>query len=301
MTRHRTTARGGRLLILSALLGLAVVLSASAAPKPGLVGGQPIVFPLIGDYAYTMNYGDPRGQGAHEGIDIEHVPWRTPVVAAESGTVKWWTTSWRAGCMLYLYGKSGTTYLYIHLNNDVTMKNDNRGKCVRGTAYAVKNGAKVAAGQQIGYVGDSGDANGGASHLHFEVHPGGGKAVSPYPYLQKAYKLLFTGKAGSPFALTLTGTVVSAAIDRIVVNVSTSQAWPSGLTLTKLNRTIALTVPETTTVQSLSPTGGLRTVANVTLAAKGDKIVLWTMPAPTTLKAERGDDDVLSSALIQLG
>ncbi|HVR13141.1 MAG TPA: M23 family metallopeptidase, partial [Gaiellaceae bacterium] len=206
-----------------------------------------------------------------------------------------------AGCMLYLYGESGTTYLYIHLNNDVTMKNDNRGKCVRGTAYSVKNGAKVAAGQQIGYVGDSGDANGGASHLHFEVHPGGGKAVSPYPYLQKAYKLLFTAKAGSPFALTLTGTVVSAAIDRIVVNVSTSQAWPSGLTLTKLNRAIALTVPETTTVQSLSPTGGLRTVANVTLAAKGDKIVLWTMPAPTTLKAERGDDDVLSSALIQLG
>ena len=93
--------------------------------------------------------------------------------------------------------------------------------------------------------------------------------MSPYPYLQKAYKLLFTAKAGSPFALTLTGTVVSAAIDRIVVNVSTSQAWPSGLTLTKLNRTIALTVPETTTVQSLSPTGGLRTVANVTLAAEG--------------------------------
>jgi hypothetical protein len=226
---------------------------------------------------------------------------KSPAVAAEAGKVKYWTTSGSAGCMLYLYGESGTTYLYIHLNNDVTMKNDNRGKCVRGTAYTVKDGAKVAAGQQIAYVGDSGDANGGASHLHFEVHPGGGKAVSPYPYLQKAYKLLFTAKAGSPFGLTLTGTVVSAAIDQIVVNVATSQAWPSGLTLTKLNRTITLAVPETTMVQSLSPTGTLRTVANVTLAVKGDKVVVWTMPAPTTLKAERGDDGVLSTALIQLG
>jgi hypothetical protein len=215
--------------------------------------------------------------------------------------VKYWTTSRAAGCMLYLYGDSGTTYYYIHLNNDVTLKNDNKGKCVKGTAYAVANGAKVAAGQQIAYVGDSGDANGRNSHLHFEVHPGGGKAVSPYPYLQKAYKLLFTGKTGTPFALTLTGKVVAATIDRLVVNVATSQAWPSGLTLTKLNRQIALTVPETTIVQSLSPGGALRTVANLTLATKGQKVVVWTVPAPTALKAERGDDGALSSALIQLG
>ena len=101
--------------------------------------------------------------------------------------------------------------------------------------------------------------------------------------------------------LTLTGTVVSAELDRIVVNVTTSQAWPSGLTLTKLNRMITLTVPETTTIESLGPTGALRTIADVTLAEKGQKILVWTLPAPATLKAERGDDGVLSSALIQLG
>ena len=125
--------------------------------------------------------------------------------------------------------------------------------------------------------------------------------MSPYPYLQKAYKLLFAAKQGTPFALTLTGTVVSAALDRLVVNVATSQAWPSGLTLTKLNRPIALTVPETTTVQSLTPTGALRAVANVMLAEKGQKVVVWTLPATATLKAARGDDGVLSTALIQLG
>jgi Peptidase family M23 len=295
MRRHRTTARG--VLFLAVTIGL--VAESAAASAAGKVPDH-IVFPVVGKVQYIDDFGAPRGGSPHQGNDLMAAK-KSPAVAAEAGKVKYWTTSASAGCMLYLYGESGTTYLYIHLNNDVTMKNDNKGKCVRGTAYTVKNGAKVAAGQQIGYVGDSGDANGGASHLHFEVHPGGGKAVSPYPYLQKAYKLLFTAKAGSPFALTLTGTVVSAEIDRIVVNVSTSQAWPSGLTLTKLNRTIALTVPETTTVQSLSSTGGLRTVSNVTLAAKGDKIVVWTTPAPTTLKAERGDDDVLSSALIQLG
>jgi hypothetical protein len=69
--------------------------------------------------------------------------------------------------------------------------------------------------------------------------------------------------------------------------------------LTKLNRTIVVNVPDTTLVQTIAPT--LRTIANVTLATKGEKVVVWTQPAPTTLKAQRADDGALSSALIQLG
>jgi hypothetical protein len=293
MRRHRTTARG--FIFLAATLGLAAGTAVAAANKVP----EHIIFPVVGQVQYIDDFGAPRPGGAHQGNDLMAAK-KSPAVAAEAGKVKYWTTSGAAGCMLYLYGESGTTYDYIHLNNDLTMRNDNRGKCVKGTAYTVSNGAKVAAGQQIAYVGDSGDANGGNSHLHFEVHPGGGKAVSPYPYLQKAYKLLFTAKAGTPFGLTLTGTVVSATIDRIVVNVSTSQAWPSGLQLTKLNRVIAVTVPETTIVQSLSPTGTFRTIATLMLAAKGQKVVVWTQPAPATLKAERADDGALSAALIQL-
>lgn len=296
MRRHRTTARG--LLFLAATIGLVAGTAAAYAAK----GTPPehIIFPVLGPVKYSNDFGAPRGQGGHQGNDLMAAK-KSPAVAAEGGKVKYWTSSGAAGCMLYLYGDSGTTYYYIHLNNDLTLKNDNRGKCVKGVAYAVNNGAKVAAGQQIAYVGDSGDANGGASHLHFELHPNGGRAVSPYPWLQKAYKLLFTGKAGTPFALTLTGTVVSATIDRLVLNVSTSQAWPSGMVTTRLNRTIAVTVPESTVIQSLGGTGTFRTVASLTLAQKGGKVGVWTQPAPATLKAQRGDDGALSSALIQLG
>ena len=141
-----------------------------------------LVFPVLGEATYIDDFGDARGQGAHEGNDIM-APRRALALAAEAGTVKFHITSSRAGCMLYLNGESGTEYLYIHLNNDLTSENDNQGGCVPGVAFTkgLKSGAKVLAGEPIGYVGDSGDADGIHPHLHFEVHPNGGGAVSPYP------------------------------------------------------------------------------------------------------------------------
>jgi murein DD-endopeptidase MepM/ murein hydrolase activator NlpD len=161
-----------------------------------------IVFPVVGEVSYTDDFGDARGASKHEGNDLM-APKRATAVAAEGGTVRFWTTSASAGCMLYLYGDSGTTYWYIHLNNDRTLKNDNKGKCVPGTAYAkgLHEGDRVEAGQAVGYVGDSGDANGIASHLHFEIHPKNGKAVDPFPYLQRAQALGGAGIPGPPTAL----------------------------------------------------------------------------------------------------
>ena len=115
------------------------------------------------------------------------------MVAVEAGKVRIYSGSGSAGCMLYLYGASGTTYLYIHLNNDLTAKNDNKGSCKPGIAFAegLRDGQRVRGGQLIGYVGDSGDANGVGHHLHFELHPGNRSAVSPYPWLRRANQVLF--------------------------------------------------------------------------------------------------------------
>ena len=144
---------------------------------------------------FTDDFGEPARRAAASGQRPRRHK-RAPVVAVEPGTIEYWTTSASAGCMLYLYGASGTMYEYIHLNNDLTAANDNKGKCVQGVAYAVPDGTHVEAGQTIAYLGDSGDANGIHPHLHFEVHPNGGKAVDPFPFLKKAPHLLLAAPAG---------------------------------------------------------------------------------------------------------
>jgi hypothetical protein len=293
MSRHRTTARG--VLLLSLLLGLAG--PATAAKPKGTV--PTLIFPVAGPTSYIDDFGQPRAGGPHQGNDVMAAK-KTPVVAAEAGKVKFWTTSASAGCMLYLYGQSGTNYEYIHLNNDLTKGNDNRGKCVAGVSYApgLKDGAKVSAGQMLGYVGDSGDANGIASHLHFEVHPGGGAAVSPYPYLQAAQHLLFFAKTGTPFTLALTGTVMSATDTELKVQISALQAFPSALKLTKLTQQVTLTVPASAVVQQRSSAAGGERLLS---AFEGEPVVVWTQPALVTTKAMLGTDGALSAALVQLG
>jgi hypothetical protein len=283
-------------LLLLVLLGVAGAASA-AVPKKGVV--PVLIFPVAGATTYVDDFGQARAGGTHQGNDLMATK-KTPVVAVEAGTVKFWTTSASAGCMLYLHGDSGTTYMYIHLNNDLTMRNDNRGKCVPGVAYArgLKDGAKVSAGQMVGYVGDSGDANGIASHLHFEVHPGGGAAVSPYPYLQSAQHLLFFAKVGTPFTLALTGTVVTATDTTLTLQLATLQAFPMNLKLKGLTQQLVLTVPATAVVQQKPPASpGARLLA----AYEGEPVVVWTQPALATTKAMLGTDGALSAALVQLG
>jgi hypothetical protein len=229
-------------------------------------------------------------------------PKKSPAIAAEAGRIKFWTTSATAGCMLYLYGKSGTMYEYIHLNNDVGKGNDNRGKCVAGMSYApgLKNGARVAAGQTIGFVGDSGDANGIHAHLHFEIHPGGKAATDPFPYLKAAQHLLFAAPAGAVYTLSLAGTVVSTADGQLTLKVAGLHEWTTGTNVKNVGRTLVLSVPDTAAIQAAPKNGVPGRKLALSSATKGTKAVVWSLPAVTTLKAERGDANAIAAALVLL-
>jgi len=274
----------------------AMLLGAGAAAASPSAGGVPqLVFPVLGSASYTDDFGDPRSQGSHEANDIM-APRKALALAAEAGTVKFWTTSSRAGCMLYLYGASGTKYLYVHLNNDLTDGNDNGGACVAGVAFAkgLKSGGKVVAGQPIGYVGDSGDANGIHPHLHFEVHPGAGAAIDPYPYLQKSRHLLFAAERGTRFTLALTGTVVSTAAADLNMKLDLVRSWPGGRKIAQTGMKVAVAVPETASFES--PPG--LEFPSLELLTAGLPITIWTQPAKVTLPAQAGEPGALAAARV---
>jgi Peptidase family M23 len=288
---HRRTTS----LLVATLVTAAAFVAGSAASLRGTVPA--LIFPVVGQTTYHDDFGAPRPQGPHQGNDLLAAR-LSPAVAAESGKVKFWTKSASAGCMLYLYGKSGTTYLYIHLNNDLTDKHDNKGKCVAGTAYmtGLKDGATVGAGQQIGFVGDSGDAE-GTYHLHFEVHPNGGAAVSPFPYLQKAAHLLVPVNAKTVVTLSVAGKVTHATADRLTIAPSSVILFPGSQKAAAGVKSIVLTVPGTTQIDAGDGTLGSADSMSIADLA-GRNVVVLTAPAKATLTVALAKPGAISAARI---
>jgi murein DD-endopeptidase MepM/ murein hydrolase activator NlpD len=134
------------------------------------------MFPVYGPTSFGDSFGGPRGAyvgGWHHGEDI-FAPEGTPLVAVADGTI--FSVGWNqyGGWRLWLRDRLGNQFYYAHLS-----------------AYSplAVDGRSVRAGDVLGFMGRTGDAEHSPPHLHFEIHPaqmlalGYDGVVAPYPYL----------------------------------------------------------------------------------------------------------------------
>jgi murein DD-endopeptidase MepM/ murein hydrolase activator NlpD len=150
--------------------------AASGGPlkvQPKLTAGH-YVFPVYGPSSYIDTFGAARSDVTyHHGDDI-FGQLGQPLVAVTDGTV--FSVGWNkiGGNRLWLLDGQGNQFYYAHLSAFST---------------AAVNGARVKAGEVVGFMGRTGDAEGTPYHLHFEVHPvsflylGYDGAVDPTAYL----------------------------------------------------------------------------------------------------------------------
>ena len=133
-------------------------------------------FPVAGPVHFIDSWGFPRMVGSefahwHEGTDIM-APLGREILAPEDGVMSGIGDATLGGHKCWIIGASGAGHYFAHLS---------------GYAAGIVEGVSVRAGDVIGYVGDTGNADGGPPHLHYEIHPGQGVPVNPYPLLKSAW------------------------------------------------------------------------------------------------------------------
>lgn len=134
------------------------------------------VFPIYGPASFGDSFGALRMNMPghwHHGEDI-FAPLGAPILAVADGTLHSIGFIPIGGYRVWLRDTDGNEFYYAHLS-----------------AYSplAVEGKQVEAGDVIGFVGATGDADGGTPHLHFEIHPsamlglGYDGVVAPYPFL----------------------------------------------------------------------------------------------------------------------
>jgi murein DD-endopeptidase MepM/ murein hydrolase activator NlpD len=200
-------------LLGAALLGSLAVPAGAASPwAPGAaddgLGAQaasaaisttrvvvPMVFPVLGGAGYTDTFLACRSgcSRKHLGQDLM-APKLRPLVATFDGVVSSLKagSSASAGNYLSITSRDGWTANYLHVNNDNPGTDDGRGTAGWAFMPGIRLGARVFAGQQVAWLGDSGNAETTAPHLHFELRRGSawsGTVHNPKPSLDRAARL----------------------------------------------------------------------------------------------------------------
>lgn len=178
------------IVVIIALLTALTAMPAVAASQYGLgaMVDYPLVFPVDGDHHFSDWFWSARSGGIHHAQDLM-ADKMTPVVAAAAGTVRLvnWTDKSHMNpdrcCTIALRHDDGWESWYIHLNNDTPGTDDGK---AWGIAKGIVPGVRVKAGQLIGWVGDSGNAENTAPHVHFELRTPQKVIVNPFQALVDA-------------------------------------------------------------------------------------------------------------------
>jgi murein DD-endopeptidase MepM/ murein hydrolase activator NlpD len=163
----RRTGSNNSLALLEALRQLTNL--GMSQEEAALVGmGQ---FPVAGEAWWSDDWYEPRFTPEfhlHQGCDV-FAARGTPVRAPVDGLLEY-SNGGAGGLGATVTEANGTFYYMAHLDS---------------FARDLGTGSRVKQGQVVGFVGTSGNADGGSPHVHFEIHPGGGGAVNPKPTLDR--------------------------------------------------------------------------------------------------------------------
>lgn len=259
-----------RALMMTAL-AVAATVAGVVETTPTEAGGVTLASsPIDNTNCYYANtWMAPRSASRrHEGVDIIAKA-GTNLYAVQAGKIVRSQGS-LAGNQVKVVAPDGTYFIYAHLS-----------------AYAdtAPHGASVAAGTLIGYVGKTGNTS--VNHLHFEIHPTGGKAVDPTAIVaavntcgsKVAQKAVSTP---SPWANVTTTTTPKSTVPKTTTpatTLPTTVAPTTTVVPTTTPTTIATTVP-TTVAPTTPPSGDTTTTAPSTTAAPTTAPATTTAPTP---------------------
>ena len=175
-------------LVVTALIGVVGVLPAAPAQAHSDRPPFEVRFPQETDKTTFHNdWGDRRRGGrGHLGNDLMAVAKMTEVYTIADGVVTKINERSRPGRYISIEHADGWASLYVHLNDDNIGSDDGKASWSLTLAPGIEEGAKVKAGQLIGWAGDSGNAEGRTPHTHFELSHDG-YTLNPYYILEVAY------------------------------------------------------------------------------------------------------------------
>ena len=165
------------------LIGLVLATTLTAPAAAHAATAPPLLFPVVGGASYIDDYGAPRPQGRHEGNDLMAAK-RTP---GDRGRRRRRQLQHSGPRRVHAVPAQREARVALHPPEQRHPRQRRQGRQADGVRpRPALRACASRPGQEIAYVGNSGDAEGGPAHLHFEEHSRSGRPHDPYRHLRAA-------------------------------------------------------------------------------------------------------------------